>query len=98
MIWGNKICMFCVAVWLSLYTVNCKVLCNVVCGVVWCDAAAVRGMSTKFRVGVWAAMVTSVPNPGHGTVHAYHTYHKYYKYYKYYEYPGTKGQCDDITG
>ena len=66
--------------------------------VVWCDAAAVRGMSTKFRVGVWAAMVTSVPNPGHGTVHAYHTYHKYYKYYEYYEYPGTKGQCDDITG
>ena len=35
-------------------------------------------------------MVTSVPNPGHGTVHAYHTYHKYYKYYKYYEYPGTR--------
>ena len=33
MIWGNKICMFCVAVWLLLYTVNCKVLCNVVCGV-----------------------------------------------------------------
>ena len=64
MIWGNKICMFCVAVWLLLYIVNCKVLCNVVCGVVWCDAAAVRGNVHQIPCGGVSGDGDICPQPG----------------------------------